>query len=184
MGSAGTEIFGGVIPVPAESPVATTALTGLGITVAKPTVPVAPESAVQDTTKAPVNWAYNNSTNVSFGNITLSQAFGMDLDGIQSQPESPAVKRVAASDLPLRGSGIPSPYTISGWNAKLQSDRAEELKRYAQIQGIVGAGGEVGTGNESVVVEPYDINKIVEDPEFVAAVETIATRLYDDQINS
>nr|WAI02733.1 MAG: hypothetical protein OI719_00570 [Candidatus Methanoperedens sp.] len=184
MGSAGTEIFGGVIPVLAERQVATTALTGLGITVAKPTVPVAPESAVQDTTKAPVNWAYNNSTNVSFGNITLSQAFGMDLDGIQSQPESPAVKRVAASDLPLRGSGIPSPYTISGWNAKLQSDRAEELKRYAQIQGIVGAGGEVGTGNESVVVEPYDINKIVEDPEFVAAVETIATRLYDDQINS
>ena len=184
MGSAGTEIFGGVIPVLAERPVATTALTGLGITVAKPTVPVAPESAVQDTTKAPVNWAYNNSTNVSFGNITLSQAFGMDLDWIQSQPESPAVKRVAASDLPLRGSGIPSPYTISGWNAKLQSDRAEELKRYAQIQGIVGAGGEVDAGNESVVVEPYDINKIVEDPEFVAAVETIATRLYDDQINS
>jgi hypothetical protein len=109
----------------------------------------------------------------------------VDLDDFQNRStRSPPVARLNASDLPLRGSGIPTPYTLSGWNAMLQSDREDLRSKYAQIQSSIGAEGGLGTGDGGVVTQEFDMNNFLESAEFVSAVETIATRLYDDQVYS
>jgi hypothetical protein len=117
------------------------------------------------------------------GNLNITPAsvifnsLGLDIDTLQKKGDVGYVDN--ALDL---SEGVPIPYTRSGWMAKLAKDRE------AQSNGVF-TGTKVSPGVEGMEVtvergQEFDEDTFLESPNFIAAVESIATRLYDDQIYS
>jgi len=192
-----TTIFGGEI-APKQSPVAAAptaweaamsfmqSLTGSGAASAEESaavplpVDVTEPPTVQDTTRTKPKWVWNTGGNAT-GNVTkptFEDIFGTGLDDFQKKHGNPPI--AGYSDIPVLGEGIPYPYTRSGWNAKLLKDQMD-AQGSVNPSGIGERSGDMYVPGEA---EKFDENSFLESPEFISAVESIAMRLYDDQVYS